>query len=48
MKLIDMVFFRKTHTLQGAAMVCNVSYGTAKNWHNRFIEQVARNYGDLL
>lgn len=47
LKLIGMVFFQRTHTLQGAAMACNVSYGTAKIWHNKFIEQVARNYGLL-
>lgn len=47
LKLIDMVFFHRTHTLQGAAMACNVSYGTAKIWHNKFIETVARNYGLL-
>lgn len=47
MRLIEMVFFKQTHTLHGAAMACNVSYGTAKNWHNRFIEQTARNYGLL-
>ena len=44
-RLIDMVFFSRTHTLQGAAMACNISYGTAKNWHNKFIEQTARNFG---
>lgn len=47
MRLIDMVFFSKTHTLQGAALACNISYGTAKSWHNRFIEQTARNFGLL-
>lgn len=47
LKLIDMVFWRKTHTLQGAAMACNVSYSTAKRWHNKFIESTARSFGLL-
>lgn len=47
MRLIELVFFKQSHTLQGAAMVCNISYGTAKNWHNRFIETTARNFGLL-
>lgn len=45
LQLIDMVFFKKTHTLQGAAIACNISYGTAKNWHNRFIVQTAKSFG---
>ena len=47
LRLIEMVFWTKTHTLQGAAMACNVSYGTAKRWHNKFIEATARCYGLL-
>lgn len=47
MRLIELVFFKQSHTLQGAAMACNISYGTAKNWHNRFIETTARNFGLL-
>ena len=47
LRLIEMVFWKKTHTLQGAAMACNVSYGTAKRWHNKFIEATARCYGLL-
>lgn len=44
-KLIEMVFFKRTHTLHGAAMALFVSYGTAKNWHNKFIERTAENFG---
>lgn len=47
LRLIEMVFWRKTHTLQGAAIACHVSYGTAKRWHNKFIEATARCYGLL-
>lgn len=46
-KLVDMVFFAKSHTLDGAAYALNVSYGTAKNWHNDFIKLVAKKYGLL-
>lgn len=48
LRLIEMVFWKKTHTLQGAAMVCNVSYGTAKRWHKEFIISTALCYGELL
>lgn len=48
LKLIDMVFWKKTRNLQGAAMVCNVSYGTAKRWHKEFIISTALCYGELL
>lgn len=44
-EIINLVFFAKSHTLQGAAIACNVSYGTAKNWHNEFIRKVAQYYG---
>lgn len=45
LKLIDMVFWRQTHTLQGAAEVCHVSYRTARRWHGSFILTVARYFG---
>lgn len=47
LNLISLVFFNKTHTLSGAAMQCNVSYQTAKRWHNAFIVNVAKNFGLL-
>lgn len=45
--LITLVFWKRTHTLHGAATACCISYGTAKKWHNRFIETVAALYGLL-
>ena len=42
-ELIRLVFFSKTHTLQGACDKLNVSYGTGKKWHNAFIKTVAKN-----
>ena len=45
LQVIDLVFFRQTHTLEGAAMMIPCSYMTARRWHNDFIKKVARNYG---
>lgn len=42
MKVIQMVFFKKTHTLQGAALNVPCSYETAKEWTQQFIRAVAR------
>lgn len=47
LRMIDLIFWHKTHTLEGAAMQCNVSYATAKIWHNDFIRTVAK-YMDLF
>lgn len=46
-KLIDLVYFRKSHTLQGAADSCHVSFATAKIWNQNFLRLVA-NELDLL
>lgn len=43
LKLISLVFWKQTHTLQGAALLCNVSYKTAVNWHCDFIKSVGKN-----
>lgn len=45
--LIDMVFFKKSHSLEGAAMALFVSDSTAKKWHKEFILAVADFYGLL-
>jgi len=47
LRLIDLVYFRKSHDLEGAALMLNVSYATAKRWHSRFIVTVARFHGLL-
>ena len=41
LKLIDMVFWKGTHTLSGAAMALNISYDTAIDYHGDFIMLVA-------
>lgn len=45
--IIERVYFRKSHTLQGAADYCHVSYGAAKEWHGDFIRLVADHLGLL-
>ena len=44
LSMIGMVFFRKTHTLHGAALEVSCSYATAKRWQQAFIQEVARNF----
>lgn len=47
MKFIELLFWKKTHTLEGAAMACNTSYRTARRWHTDFIMLTAENMGYL-
>lgn len=42
MQVIQMVFIKKTHTLQGAALNVPCSYETAKGWTQQFIRAVAK------
>ena len=43
LNLINLVFWKQTHTLAGAALECHVSYETAVSWHRDFIKAVGRN-----
>ena len=45
LQVIDMVLFRQTHTLEGAALMVPCHYKTAQKWHNDFIRLVASKYG---
>lgn len=45
LKMIDLVFWSKSHTLSGAAIKGNISYETAVNWHRDFIKTVGKNLG---
>lgn len=45
LRLIDLVLWKRTHTLQGAAMVIYVSERTAQEWHRQFIYLVAEKRG---
>lgn len=43
LKIISLVFFKKTHKLAGAALQVPCGYETAKRWQAAFIREVARN-----
>ena len=43
--IIDLVFWKRTHTLEGAALMVPCSYKTARAWHGEFIRMVASCYG---
>lgn len=45
--VISMVFWQRTHTLEGAAQQIPCGIATVKRWHGDFIRQVAKNYGLL-
>jgi hypothetical protein len=45
LKIIDMVFTRKTHTLDGAALAVGYSYRQARRLQTAFYKRVARHLG---
>ena len=45
LRLVDLVFWRQSHTLQGAAREVHLSYASAKRRQERFILLVAQNLG---
>ena len=47
LKIIDLVFWKKTHTLAGAALTIPCHYNTAQKYHAEFIMMVAAFYGLL-
>lgn len=47
LRLIDLVLWNRTHTLQGAALACYVSERTAQEWHRQFIRLVGQKRGLL-
>lgn len=47
LKVIRLVHWNRTHTLEGAALTVPCSERTAGRWQRRFFEEVARNR-DLL
>ena len=44
-KLIELVYWRQSHTLMGAAMQIPCADVTAWRWHGEFIREVAKNFG---
>ncbi len=47
LKIIDLVFWKRSHTLDGAALSISCSYRTARRYHADFIMLVASYYGLL-
>ena len=47
LEMVKLVFWKKMHTLDGAAMTCHVSYITARRWHGEFIKSTAQAFGLL-
>ena len=45
LRLVNMVFWTRTCTLEGAAMQIPCSYPTAQRWHGEFIQRVALKLG---
>ena len=45
LKVVDLVFWKKSCTLTGAAMQVPCSKRTAQEWHRQFIRLVADKYG---
>ena len=43
MMLITMVYLRRTHTLEGAALAVGYVYGHAKRLNQEFVREVAKN-----
>jgi RinA family phage transcriptional activator len=47
LKVIELVFWKRSHTLDGAALMIPCSYRTARRYHSEFIMMVASCYGLL-
>ena len=47
LRLVELTFWRRTHTLEGAALAVHVSYTTAVRWNREFIYLVAERFGML-
>ena len=45
MRVMDLVFWQKSHTVEGAGLAIPCGPATAKRWHGEFIRLVASYYG---
>lgn len=45
LKVIDLVLWKQSHTIEGAALQVPCSIATAKRYHGDFVRRVAENYG---
>lgn len=46
-KLVEMVYFKRTHTLEGACQELHISYITGKRYNQDFLCGIAKNFGLL-
>ena len=44
-RFVTLYHFKHSHTMEGAAAACFVSYATARRWNQEFMREVARNLG---
>lgn len=47
LEIIKLYYWRKSHTLYGAALKMGVHEQTAKEWNGEFIKKIAENFGLL-
>lgn len=47
LRIMDMVYWKQSHSLSGAAQVVGYSYDRAKQLHREFVRLVAKYYGFL-
>lgn len=47
LKVIDLVYWTRSHDLQGAALKVGYSYDTVQEWHSEFIKMVDAFYSVL-
>ena len=47
LKVIELMYWKRSHTLDGAAMSVGYSYAEGRKLHRHFIYAVAQNYGLL-
>lgn len=45
LRMVQLVFWDRTHTLEGAAQKCHISYITACRWHKDFILLTGKIFG---
>ena len=46
-KLVEMVYFKRPHTLEGACKDLHISYITGKRYNQDFLGRIARAFGLL-
>lgn len=47
LKLVTLVYWQRTHTVEGASWAVHVSSRTGRQWHGDFIRCVAKHFGFL-